>query len=69
MITVANLFLIVNLIIFILLMFGIHLKKVRIFVENDIKSLVPSIIFIITLAVLIFQGIYTLVLNWNNTIG
>lgn len=69
MITVANLFLIVNLVVFILLMFGIHLKKVRIFVDGDIKSLAPSIIFVITLAVLVFQGIYTLVENWNSTIG
>ena len=69
MITVANLFLIINLIVFILLMFGIYLKKVRIFVEDDIKSLAPSIIFIITLATILCQGINTLVLNWNNTIG
>lgn len=69
MITVANLFLIVNIIIFIQLLILLHFKKIRIFRDDDIRTLAPSILFIISLASIVFQGIILLVTNWNSTIG
>ena len=72
MITISTLFLIINIILFILILTASHLKKVKLFIDPEDGSgldFISSIVFVVSLIVILLQGGYSLYLNWNTTIG
>lgn len=72
MITVSTLFLIINVILFILILTASHLKKVKLFIDLEDGSamdFVSSVIFVISLISILIQVTLFLVNNWNETIG
>ena len=67
--TVGDLFLTVNIIIFIVISLAIRFEKIDLKYPNDITDALGIIFFIISIATIIFQGIFYLIQYWNYTVG
>ena len=67
--TVGDLFLTVNIIIFIVISLIIRFKKIDLKYPNGITDVLGIIFFIISIATILFQGIFYLIQYWNYTVG
>lgn len=67
--TVGDLFLTVNIIIFIVISLAIRFKKIDLKYPDCITDVLGIIFFIISIATIIFQGIFYLIHYWNYTVG
>ena len=67
--TVGDLFLTVNIIIFIVISLAIRFEKIDLKYPNNITDVLGIIFFIISIATIIFQGIFYLIQYWNYTVG
>ena len=67
--TVGDLFLTVNIIIFIVISLAIRFEKIDLKYPNYITDVLGIIFFIISIATIIFQGIFYLIRYWNYTVG
>ena len=67
--TVGDLFLTVNIIIFIVISLAIRFEKIDLKYPNGITDVLGIIFFIISIATMIFQGIFYLIRYWNYTVG
>ena len=67
--TVGDLFLTVNIIIFIVISLAIRFEKIDLKYPDCITDVLGIIFFIISIATTIFQGIFYLIHYWDYTVG
>ena len=67
--TVGDLFLVVNIILFLVISLAIRFEKIDLKYPNSITDVLGIIFFIISIATIIFQGIFYLIHYWNYTVG
>ena len=67
--TVGDLFLTVNIILFIVISLAIRFEKIDLKYPDCITDVLGIIFFIISIATTIFQGIFYLIHYWDYTVG